>query len=90
QAAHATAVGVGGDLGAEPISFERFVEIQTAQGAAAQRGYDANAVLAHFGMTALDWSNAGMFWSKRIQQDPMKYHQLMTEYREFYEAKYAG
>ena len=31
-----------------------------------------------------------MFWSKRIQQDPMKYHQLMTEYREFYEAKYAG
>jgi hypothetical protein len=90
QAARATAVGVGGDLGAEPISFERFVEITTAQGAGAQRGYDASAVLAHFGMTVVDWSNVGMFWSKRIQQDPMKYHQLMTEYREFYEAKYAG
>ena len=38
QAAQAAAVGVGGDLGAEPISFERFVEIQEAMSAGTRRG----------------------------------------------------
>jgi hypothetical protein len=90
QAARATAAGVGGDLGGEPISFERFVEIQEAMSAGHRRGQDANAVLAHFGMSALDWSNVGMFWSKRMQQEAMKYHELYTHYSELYRAKYAG
>jgi hypothetical protein len=90
QGARATAVGIGGDLGAEPISLERFVEIQEAMSAAHRRGYDANAVLAHFGMSALDWSNAGMFWSKRIQQEAIRYHELYTKYLDIYRAKYAG
>ena len=90
HAAQAAAAGVGGKLGAEPISLERFVEIQEAMGAAARRGYDANAVLAQFGMSALDWSNAGMFWSKRMQQEAMKYHELFMRYTELYRAKYAG
>ena len=90
QAARAAAVGVGGDVGAEPISFERFVEVQEAMGAAARRGQDANAALAHFGLSAVDWSNAGMFWSKRMQQDAMKYHELFTKYSDYYRAKYAG
>jgi hypothetical protein len=90
QAARATAVGVGGDLGAEPISFERFVEIQEAMAAGHRRGHDPSAVLAHFGMSALDWSNAGMFWSKRMQQEAMKYHELFTHYSDLYRAKYAG
>jgi hypothetical protein len=90
HAAQAAAGGVGGNVGAEPISFERFVEIQEAMGAAASRGHDANAVLAHFGLSALDWSNAGMFWSKRMQQEAMKYHELYTHYSELYRAKYAG
>jgi hypothetical protein len=76
RVSRAAAVGVGGNVGAEPIPFERFVEIQEAMGAAARRGQDANAVLAHFGLSAVDWSNAGMFWSKRMQQDSMKYHEL--------------
>lgn len=90
QGARATAVGIGGDLGVEPISLERFVEIQEAMSAAHRRGYDANAVLAHFGMSALDWSNAGMFWSKRIQQEAIRYHELYTKYLDIYRAKYAG
>jgi hypothetical protein len=90
QAAQAAAAGVGGNVGAEPIPLERFVEIQEAMGAAHRRGYDANAVLAHFGLSALDWSNAGMFWSKRMQQDAMRYHELFTQYSELYRAKYAG
>ena len=90
QAARATAAGVGGDLGGEPISFERFVEIQEAMSAGTRRGQDPAAVLAHFGMSALDWSNVGMFWSKRMQQEAMKYHELFTHYSELYRAKYAG
>ena len=65
-AAHAAAVGTAGDLGAEPIPFERYVEIMEAQSAAANRGQDANAVLASFGMSAMDWSNVSMYWSKKI------------------------
>ena len=90
QAARATSVGVGGDLGGEPISFERFVEIQEAMAAAHRRGYDANAMLAHFGMSALDWSNAGLFWSKQMQEDALRYHELYAKYQDLYRAKYAG
>ncbi|MFE7044620.1 DUF6620 family protein [Streptomyces atratus] len=88
--AQAAAAGVGGNVGAEPIPFEHFVEIQEAQGAAYRRGQDANDVLAHFGLSALDWSNASMYWSKRIQQESNKYHALFTQYSDFYRAKYSG
>lgn len=88
HAAHAAAVGVGGDLSAEPVPFERFVEIQVAMGAAADRGEDANALLASFGISALDWSNIGMFWSKKMQQEATTYHQLYTQYSAKYEARY--
>jgi hypothetical protein len=90
QAAQAAAVGVGGNLGGEPISLERFVEIQEAVSAAHRRGYDVSAALAQFGMSALDWGNAGMFWGKRLQQDAMRYHQEYTYYSDLYRAKYAG
>jgi hypothetical protein len=90
QAAHAAAAGVGANLGTEPISLELFVEIQEAMAAAHRRGYDANAVLAHFGLSAVDWSNAGMFWSKRLQQEMTKYQELYTHYSDLYRAKYAG
>jgi hypothetical protein len=89
QAAQAAAVGVGGNLGAEPIPFERFVEIQEAMGASSNRGEDPNALLASFGLKALDWSNIGMFWNKRIAQESQKYHKLFTQYSDKYRAKYA-
>jgi hypothetical protein len=90
QAAHAANVGVGGDLGAEPVSFERYVEIMEAQNAAANRGQDANQVLASFGITAMDWGNIGMYWSKKQQQEATKYHALYVEYSEKYSKKYGG
>ena len=80
--------GVGGNLGGEPIPFERFVEVQEAMGAAADKGQDPTAVLAHFGLSPLDWGNVGMFWNKRIQQEATKYHQLFTQYSNKYRAKY--
>ena len=88
QAAHAAQAGVGGDLSDEPVSFERYVEIMEAQSAASDRGQDVNEVLASFGISVLDWSNIGMFWSKKQQQEAMKYHKLFTEYSAKYSAKY--
>ena len=90
QAAHAAAAGVAGDLSDEPVPFERFVEIQEAMGAAADAGQDPNALLASFGISALDWSNIGMFWNKKLAQEATKYHALFTEYSAKYSAKYRG
>ncbi len=85
-AAHAADVGVGGDLGAEPIPFEKFVEIMEAQSAASQKGEDVNALLGTFDMTAIDWSNVSQYWNKKMQQEADKYYNLFTEYS----AKYQG
>lgn len=90
QAAQAASAGVGGDVGAEPISFEQFVQIQEAMGAAANRGQDATAVLAQFGMSPMDWGNVGMYWNKRMQQEASKYHQLFIHYSDHYRRVYAG
>jgi hypothetical protein len=87
-AAHAATVGVAGDLSAEPMSFERYVEVQEAMGAASERGEDPNACLASFGLSAADFGNVGMFWSKKMQQEAMKYHQLFVDYSAKYSAKY--
>lgn len=87
-AGQAAAVGVGGDLGEEPCSYERYVEIMEAQNAGYQKGEDANAILATFGFNAVDWSNVGMYWSKKTQQEAEKYHRLFTEYSAKYQAKY--
>jgi hypothetical protein len=77
-AAQASAVGIGGDVGAEPVPFEKFVEVMEAQNAGHQKGEDANAVLASF----------GMYWNKKMSQEASKYHQLFTEYSAKYSAMY--
>jgi hypothetical protein len=88
QAAHAAAVGVGGNLSNEPMPFERWVECMEAQNAAAERGEDAAAVIASFGLSVMDWSNASMFWSKKQQQEATKYYNLYIELSAKYAAKY--
>jgi len=90
QAAQAARAGVGGDLGAEPVSFERYCEIEAAMGCASDRGEDVTQLLRSFGISAMEWGQIGMYWSKKIQQDAMGYHKLHTEYRAKYLAKYSG
>jgi hypothetical protein len=88
-AAHAAQVGVGGDLSAEPMPFERYCEIEAAMGCASDRGEDVNGTLAAFGLTAMEWGQLGAFWSKKMQQDAMGYHRLYTEYSARYKAQYS-
>jgi hypothetical protein len=73
--ASADSIGMNGAVGQapagqEPCTFDRYVEIMTAQGCWAEQGRDVNAMLKQvFNMTALDWSNLGAYWSMRIGAD---------------------
>jgi hypothetical protein len=95
-AAGAAAMGVGGSVGddesAAPIPFEKYVEIEQAQGLGVQQGKDAAAILKSFGMTPLDWSSVGAWWSQFIARNAMKnngaLHKRYTELQAKYEAKY--
>jgi len=88
-AAQAAEVGVGGDLSNEPMPFERYCEIEAAMACASERGEDVTQTLAQFGMTAMEWGQLGMFWSKKMQQDARGYHRLYTEYSARYRAQYS-
>jgi hypothetical protein len=76
--------------GAEPVSFERWVEIQSAQGAWATQGKDVNAMLKKvFGLTAVDWSNMSAHWSQKLSTDiqlAQKYGELNAKYTAKYSA----
>lgn len=90
QAGHAAQAGVGGDLSNEPVSFERYCEIEAAMGCASDRGEDVNQLLGQFGISAMEWGQIGMFWSKKMMQDAMGYHRLYTEYHAKYKARYSA
>lgn len=67
------------------MTFDRYVEVMTAQGCWAQQGKDANQMLKKvFNMTAVDWSNASAYWSQKMSTDI----KLMTEQFPVLQAKY--
>jgi hypothetical protein len=79
--------------GAMPITLDQYVEIMHAQSAAANQGGDASAVLKKFGLTVLDWSNLGAWFSAYINENGMKNNSaVLNEYNALdakYKAKYA-
>lgn len=57
-------------LGAEPCTYQRYVEITGAQAAWGEQGMDVNAKLQEvFNMTAMDIAAFGGYWSTRMQAD---------------------
>jgi hypothetical protein len=71
--------------GAGSMSFDKFVEVMTAQSCWAQQGKDANQMLKKvFNMTAVDWSNASAYWSQKMSTDI----KLMTEQFPVLQEKY--
>jgi len=79
--------------GDPPISLERYVEIMEAQNALTAQGQDAQAVLKKLGLTVMDWSNLGAWFSAYINDNAMRNNSaLLNEYNrltEKYKAKYA-
>jgi hypothetical protein len=76
-----------------PITFDRYVEIMEAQNALTAQGQDAQAVLKKLGITVLDWSNLGAWFSAYINENAMRndgaVHKEFTRLSEKYKAKYA-
>jgi hypothetical protein len=79
-----------GGGGAEPVSFDKYVEIMVAQGAWAEQGMDVNAQLRNvFGIDAATYSRYASYWSPKMSTDMAmirKYNELEAKYK----AKYKG
>jgi hypothetical protein len=73
------------------MTFDRFVEVMTAQSCWAQQGKDANVMLKKvFGMNAIDWSNASAHWSQRMATDVKLMSEEFPRLQEKYTAKYSA
>ncbi|MEW5742898.1 MAG: hypothetical protein AB1938_28540, partial [Myxococcota bacterium] len=77
--------------GGEPMSFERYVEVMTAQSCWAEQGKDVNQMLSKvFKMNAVDWSNASAYWSQKMSTDielmTQKFPVLQAKYQQKYSA----
>lgn len=76
-----------------PITFDRYVEIMEAQSALTAQGQDAQAVLKKLGISVMDWSALGAWFSAYISENAMRndgaVHKEFTRLSEKYKAKYA-
>jgi hypothetical protein len=85
-----TVDGSAQQQGEEPVSFEKYSEIAGAQAAWGETGQDVNAMLQQvFGITAIDISNYGAYWSTKFMADTqlmLKHADLMEQYK----ARYMG
>lgn len=62
--------GSAQQLGEEPCTYDRYVEITGAQAAWGEQGVDVNAKLKEvFDLTAMDISAYGGYWSTKMQAD---------------------
>jgi hypothetical protein len=65
-----------------------------AQNALTSQGQDAQAVLKKLGITIMDWSNLGAWFSAYISENALRnngaVHKQFTEFSEKYKAKYAS
>jgi Family of unknown function (DUF6620) len=76
-----------------PMSLEKYVEIMEAQSAGAAQGRDPSQILQSFGLSVLDWSNVGSWFSAYINDNALKNNaKVLNEYNALsakYKAKYA-
>lgn len=76
--------------GAEPVTFEKYVEVMAAQEAWAAQGMDVNAQLrAVFGVDAATYGSWGAYWSPRMGTD-VELSQRWSTLRDHYIQKYQG
>jgi hypothetical protein len=75
-----------GDKGADPISFEEWIKIQSHITAASAQGVDVGSVLAQYQLNAAEWGTIGGQWATKMSSNPMEY---MEKYQAL-SAKYAS
>jgi hypothetical protein len=78
--------------GNPPIPLEQYIEVMEAQNAGANHGKDASQILQSFGLSILDWSNLGSWFSAYFNENALKndgaLHKQWTALQEKYAAKY--
>ncbi|MEO6419054.1 MAG: DUF6620 family protein [Polyangiaceae bacterium] len=78
--------------GNPPIPLEQYIEVMEAQNAGANQGKDASQILQSFGLSILDWSNLGSWFSAYFNENALKndgaLHKQWTSLQEKYAAKY--
>jgi hypothetical protein len=72
-----------------PIPFEQYVEVMEAQNAGVAQGKDASQILQGFGLSILDWSNLGAWFSAYINDNALKNNSKVLNEYNAYQAKYA-
>lgn len=74
--------------GGEPMSFEKYCEVNGAMQAWTKTGKDISAMLQkYFNMSAMDVSNVGMYWSQKMMADLSMFDtqtRLMAQYEQKY------
>jgi len=77
--------------GAGSMSFEKYVEVMTAQSCWATQGHDVNQMLKKvFNLTAIDWSNASAYWSQKMSTDIKLVSEQFPVLQAKYTAKYSA
>ena len=75
------------------MTLEKYVEIMEAQSAGSTQGKDASQILKSFGLSILDWSNVGAWFSAYINDNALKNDaKVLNEFNALqakYKAKYA-
>jgi hypothetical protein len=85
-----TVDGSAQKLGAEPVSFEKYAEINGAMAAWSDQGADVNEKLqAVFGINAAELSKYGAYWSTKMQADVRLMHKL-ADLQQKYATQYSG
>ncbi|MGC4116715.1 MAG: hypothetical protein QM765_19565 [Myxococcales bacterium] len=77
--------------GGEPCTFERFVEIMTAQSCWATQGKDVNAMMKKvFKMDAMDYSALASYWSPKMMSDIRLMTEVMPKLQDKYTKRYSA
>ncbi len=76
--------------GAGSMTFEKYVEVMTAQTCWSQQGKDVNQMLKKvFNLNAVDWSNASAYWSQKMSTDVTLIREKFPALQEKYTRKYS-
>lgn len=77
--------------GAGSMTFDKYVEVMTAQSCWATQGKDVNQMLKKvFNLTAIDWSNASAYWSQKMSTDVTLVREQFPVLQAKYTAKYSA
>jgi hypothetical protein len=80
--------------GADPVPFEKWVEISAAQQAASEQGIDPQADLKEkFNLSLMDWVNINNYWAQEYAMNWSKYSghdELFNKYKNQYAAPTAA